>query len=74
MEVVGAAGCEHPGELTPRHILHRVTQDVAEPGHRAYQLVEPGALISSAAASVGGCAGECLADIAVEGDAALGGR
>lgn len=48
MEVVGAAGCEHPSELTPRHIMHRVTEDIAEPGHRAYKLIEPGALISGA--------------------------
>ena len=48
MEVVGAAGCEHPGELTPRHIMHKVTQDVAQPAHRAYNLLEPGALISGA--------------------------
>jgi glutamate synthase domain-containing protein 2 len=24
MEVVGAAGCEHPSDLTPRHIMHLV--------------------------------------------------
>lgn len=46
MEVIGAAGCTHPDELTPRHIMHRVTEDIAEPGHRAYQLLEPGALLS----------------------------
>ena len=45
MEVVGSAGCAHPGELTPRHIMHRVTEDVAEPGHRAYKLLEPGELL-----------------------------
>ena len=46
MEVVGAAGCGHPRELTPRHIMHRVTEDVAEPGHRAYKLLEPGVLLA----------------------------
>ncbi|MEQ8557235.1 MAG: glutamate synthase-related protein [Henriciella sp.] len=45
MEVVGAAGCDHPGELTPRHIMHRVTEDIAEPGHHAYKLLKPGALL-----------------------------
>ena len=45
MEVVGAAGCQHPRELTPRHIMHRVTADVAMPAHRAYQLIEADALI-----------------------------
>ena len=48
MEVIGAAGVEHPGELTPRHIMHRVTEDIAKPGHRAYKLLEPNALISGA--------------------------
>ena len=45
MEVVGSAGCEHPGELTPRHIMHRVTEDIAEPGHRAYKLLDTGVLL-----------------------------
>ena len=48
MEVIGAAGVEHPGELTPRHIMHRVTEDIAKPGHLAYKLLEPNALISGA--------------------------
>ncbi len=47
MEVVGAAGCAHPAELTPRHIMHRVTEDIAEPGQRAYKLLEPGELLSA---------------------------
>ena len=46
MEVVGAAGVSHPRELTPRHIMHRVTEDIAEPGHRAYKLLEPGVLLA----------------------------
>lgn len=45
MEVVGAAGCQHPSELTPRHIMHRVTEDTALPAHRAYRLLEPGILL-----------------------------
>jgi glutamate synthase domain-containing protein 2 len=48
MEVVGAAGVAHPGELTPRHIMHRVSQDIAKPGHRAYSLLKPGQLLSDA--------------------------
>ena len=47
MEVVGAAGCAHPNELTPRHIMHRVTEDIAEPGQRAYNLLQPGELLSA---------------------------
>ncbi|MGB3626090.1 MAG: FMN-binding glutamate synthase family protein [Henriciella sp.] len=46
MEVVGAAGCSHPSELTPRHIMHRVTEDIAAPGHRAYKLIEEGCLLA----------------------------
>ncbi len=45
MEVVGAAGCSHPSELTPRHIMHRVTEDITEPGHIAYKLLKPGVLL-----------------------------
>lgn len=45
MEVVGAAGCCHPSELTPRHIMHRVTEDVAVTAERAYQLVSKGGLL-----------------------------
>ena len=40
MEVVGAAGCDHPAELTPRHVMHRVTEDIAYTAERAYQLVQ----------------------------------
>ena len=47
MEVVGAAGCCHPSELTPSHIMHRVTEDVARPADRAYRLLEPGELLES---------------------------
>ena len=38
-EVVAAAGCNHPRELTPRHIMHRVTEDVAVTADQAYQLL-----------------------------------
>lgn len=47
MEVVGAAGCAHPAELTPRHIMHRVTEDLARTADKAYQLLERGALLES---------------------------
>jgi glutamate synthase domain-containing protein 2 len=47
MEVVGAAGCEHPSELTPRHIMHRVTEDITLPAHRAYGLLEWNALLDA---------------------------
>ncbi|MCF6329173.1 MAG: FMN-binding glutamate synthase family protein [Henriciella sp.] len=51
MEVVGAAGLRHPSELIPRHIIHRVTTDIVKPGHRAYELLEPGALLETAKAT-----------------------
>lgn len=47
MEVVGAAGCCHPADLTPRHIMHRVTEDQTRTADRAYQLLETGALLDS---------------------------
>lgn len=47
MEVVGAAGCQHPSELAPHHIIHRVTADEAVPAHLAYELLAPGALLST---------------------------
>ena len=46
MEVVGSAGCSHPSELTPRHIMHRVTEDIVYTAERAYQFVQPGQLLS----------------------------
>ena len=49
MEVVGAAGCKHPGELTPRHIMHRVTEDIVRPADEAYDLLHRGQLLSDAA-------------------------
>ncbi len=49
MEVVGAAGCQHPSDLTPRHIIHRVTEDDAVPSDEAYKLLARGALINAAA-------------------------
>lgn len=45
MEVVGAAGCEHPSELRPQHIIHRVTEDNAVPANLAYELIDRGILL-----------------------------
>ncbi|MHA7899512.1 MAG: FMN-binding glutamate synthase family protein [Henriciella sp.] len=47
MEVVGAAGCQHPSELAPHHIIHRVTADEALPADLAYDLLAPGALLAA---------------------------
>jgi len=47
MEVVGAAGCHHPSELTPRHVMHRVTEDLVQPAHQAYDLLERDALLDA---------------------------
>ncbi|MEO1027890.1 MAG: FMN-binding glutamate synthase family protein, partial [Pseudomonadota bacterium] len=48
MEVVGAAGCQHPSELQPHHIMHRVTEDITKPANEAYQLLEPKQLVEDA--------------------------
>ena len=45
MEVVGAAGYTHPSDLTPRHIMHRVTEDIVHTAEHAYQLLRPGELL-----------------------------
>ncbi|MEM6666662.1 MAG: FMN-binding glutamate synthase family protein, partial [Pseudomonadota bacterium] len=49
MEVVGAAGCNHPGELEPHHISQRITAGTDETLDHAYNLLTPGALIHDAA-------------------------
>lgn len=51
MEVVGAAGCEHPSELTPRHIMRRVSTDEARPAHRVYNWLERSSLLDGAEAT-----------------------
>lgn len=48
MEVVGATGCQHPSELAPHHIIHRVSTDDALPAHRAYELLAKGQLLDAA--------------------------
>ena len=45
MEVVGAAGCQHPSDLAPHHIIHRVTEDLAVPADEAYNLIDRGILL-----------------------------
>ena len=51
MEITGAAGCEHPRELTARHIMHRVTEDIVRPADVAYDLLKPGALLADPGAT-----------------------
>ncbi len=46
MEVVGAAGCEHPSELTPHQIMHRVSDEVVMNADVVYDLLEPGQLLT----------------------------
>lgn len=50
MEVVGAAGCAHPSELQPWHII-RKTAETTEPASKSYALLAPGALLSDAGAT-----------------------
>jgi len=47
MEVVGAAGCEHPGELTPHHIMQRVTESIARPAAENLRLIAANELIEA---------------------------
>ena len=47
MEVVGAAGCQHPSELQPHHIIHRITEDKAVPADQAYTLIDRGILLQA---------------------------
>ena len=51
MEVVGAAGCEHPSELSPDMVMHRVTEDNACTLNEAYDLVAPGQLVDDPSAT-----------------------
>ena len=44
-EVIGAAGCTHPSQLTPAHITHRITADLARPADECYPLLSEGQLI-----------------------------
>jgi glutamate synthase domain-containing protein 2 len=44
-EVVGAAGLEHPRDLTPGHIYRRINAVEAQPLDELYNFVEPGALL-----------------------------
>ena len=44
-EVVGAAGLEHPSQLTPGHIYRRINAVEAKPLDELYNFVEPGALL-----------------------------
>ncbi|MEM8615814.1 MAG: glutamate synthase-related protein, partial [Pseudomonadota bacterium] len=47
MEVVGAAGCEHPSQLSPQHIMHRVTETQAALSDQTYDLLETGILLDA---------------------------
>ncbi len=46
MEVVGAAGCEHPSELRPHQIMHRISDEVVMNADVVYDLLQPGQLLS----------------------------
>jgi hypothetical protein len=42
---VGAAGCSHPSELTPRHLMYRLNEHKSVTADIAYQLLERGSLL-----------------------------
>lgn len=45
-ELIAAAGLEHPSELGPHHLMHRVSVDRAISFAELYPVMQPGALIS----------------------------
>ncbi len=49
MEVVGAAGCHHPDELAPHHIMHRTATEESVPADRLYKLLTQNALLEDGA-------------------------
>ncbi len=49
MEVVGAAGCQHPDELAPHHIMHRTATEETVPADRLYKLLSKNELLQSGA-------------------------
>ena len=51
MEVVGSAGCQHPSELKPRHIMQSLAQNDAATAEHLYQFLTPGALMDNAAST-----------------------
>jgi glutamate synthase domain-containing protein 2 len=44
-EVVAAAGCDHPNELKPCHIYHRVSATEARPANEVYSFLARGILL-----------------------------
>lgn len=46
-EVVAAAGLEHPRDLAPAHLHHRVSATEARPADHVYRLLETGALLDA---------------------------
>jgi glutamate synthase domain-containing protein 2 len=44
-DLVGAAGCSHPSELTPRHLMYRLNEHKSVTADIAYQLLERGSLL-----------------------------
>ncbi|MEL6662495.1 MAG: FMN-binding glutamate synthase family protein [Pseudomonadota bacterium] len=51
MDVVVAAGVDHPDQLQPHMVMHRVTEDTAMPLDQAFGLLAPGALVDDAEAT-----------------------
>lgn len=49
MEVVGAAGCHHPDELAPHHIMHRTATEESVPADQLYKLLTAHALTADGA-------------------------
>jgi glutamate synthase domain-containing protein 2 len=48
-ELIGAAGLEHPSDVTPHHILRRISQAEVSSFAEIYPRLEPGALLNGSA-------------------------
>lgn len=63
MEVVGAAGCHHPGDLTPVHMMQRLGNGGAAPMNAVHDLLDEGVLLSDPGATpLGGAWSRARAD------------
>ncbi len=45
-EVVAAAGCNHPSELKPCHLYHRISATEARPANEVYNYLKKGSLLN----------------------------
>jgi len=44
-ELIAAAGLQHPGDLTPHHIVRRISTEEARPLSQLFEFLRPGELL-----------------------------